>query len=175
MKLALLVSILGASLCAQEAVQYDALKVQARNYIAQGKPELALKIAEPLVKKAPDDIDIWYTVAQANRLLGKIEAAEKATQWMLDLRPENLNGQHEAALLREIFNDLPGALDLLNVVFRATPVSKYTERAALLNDIARIFEKQNLKTDAAQLRKEIERLKGLEIANAKATAIPDHK
>jgi tetratricopeptide (TPR) repeat protein len=175
MELALLVSILGASLCAQEAVQYDALKVQARNYIAQGKPELALKIAEPLVKKAPDDIDIWYTVAQANRLLGKIDAAEKATQWMLDLRPENLNGQHEAALLREIFNDLPGALDLLNVVFRATPVSKYSERAAILNDIARIFEKQNLKTDAAQLRKEIERLKGLEIANAKATAIPDHK
>ncbi len=175
MKLAILVSILGASLCAQEAVQYDALKVQARNYITQGKPELALKIAEPLVKKAPDDIDIWYTVAQANRLLGKIEAAEKATQWMLDLRPENLNGQHEAALLREIFGDLPGALDLLNVVFRATAVSKYPERAAILNDIARIFEKQNLKTDAAQLRKEIERLKGLEIANAKATATPDHK
>ena len=175
MKLALLVSILGASLCAQEAVQYDALKVQARTYIAQGKPELALKIAEPLTKRAPDDIDIWYTVAQANRLLGKIEAAEKATQWMLDLRPDNLNGQHEAALLREIFNDLPGALDLLNVVVGATPGSKYTERAAILNDSARIFEKQNLKPEVAQLRKEIERLKGLEIANAKATATPDHK
>ncbi len=175
MKLAFLVSILGATLCAQEAVNYDALKIQARSYIGAGKPELALKIAEPLANKAPDDIDLWYTVAQANRMLGKIEAAEKATQWMLDLRPDNLNGQHEAGLLREIFNDLSGALDMLNIVFRATPVSKHSERAAILNDIARIFEKQNLKTEAAQLRKEIERLKGLETANAKATATPDHK
>ena len=50
-----------------------------------------------------------------------------------------------------------------------------TDRAATLNDIARIFEKQNLKADAAQLRKEADRLKGLEISNAKATATPDHK
>lgn len=175
MRLLLLVSVLGATLCAQDDLGYDALKIKANLLLSQGKLEEVVKIAEPLSKKAPDDIDVWYTLTQAYRRLGQLEQAEKATQWMLDLRPDNLNGQHEAALLREAFNDLPGALDLLNVVFRATPVSKYSERAALLGEIARIFEKQNLKAEAAQLRKEMERLKGLEIANAKATAAATHQ
>ena len=170
-----MVSVLGANLCAQDAQGYDTLKIKANLELRAGKLEAALKIAEPLSKRAPDDIDVWYTLAQTYRRLGKIEEAEKATQWMLDLRPEYLGGLHEAGLLREVFNDLPGALDLLNTVFRATPVTQYTDRAATLGDIARIFDKQNLKTDAAQLRKEVERLKGLEIANAKATATPDHK
>lgn len=175
MRLLLMVSVLGANLCAQDAQGYDALKIKATLELRAGKLEAALKIAEPLSRRAPDDIDVWYTLAQTYRRLGKIEEAEKATQWMLDLRPEYLGGLHEAGLLREVFNDLPGALDLLNTVFRATAVTQYTDRAATLGDIARIFDKQNLKTDAAQLRKEVERLKGLEIANAKATATPDHK
>ena len=175
MRLLLLVSILSANLCAQDALGYDTQKIKANLALRDGKLEEVLKIAEPLAKNAPDDIDVWYTLAQAYRRLGKIDQAEKATQWMLDLRPEYLGGLHEAGLLREVFNDLPGALDLLNTVFRATPVTQYTDRAATLSDIARIFDKQNLKTDAAQLRKEVERLKGLEIANAKATATPDHK
>jgi tetratricopeptide (TPR) repeat protein len=169
------VSGLGAALCAQEALQYDARKIEARQAVAAGKYELALQIAEPIAKKAPDDIEVWYTIAQAQRLLGKLEAAEKATQWMLDLRPEFIGGLWEAGLLREQFKDLPGAVDLLNTVYRATPTSKNTERAAILKDIARIFDKQELKAEAAQLRKEIERLKGLEIANEKATTSPTHQ
>jgi len=175
MRTLILVSLLGANLCAQEASNYDALKLQARAAIAAGKFDQALKIAEPMAKKTPDDIELWYTVAQAHRLLGNLVEAEKVTQWMLDLRPEFIGGLWEAALLREQFKDLSGAADLLNDVFRRTAVTKYSERAAILNDIARVFDKQNMKTEATQLRKEIERLKGLEIANEKATATPAHK
>lgn len=175
MQLLTLVAFLSASLCAQEVVQYDALKLKARAVLNAGQPAAALELAAPLLKKAPDDYDLQYTVAKAHRLLGHLVEAEKATQWLLDLRPEFLGGLHEAALLRECFNDLPGALDLLNSVFRATPVSKYNERAELLSDIARIFDKQDLKQDSAQLRKEIIRLKGLESSNAKATATSTHQ
>lgn len=149
--------VLGACLaCAQG---YDDAKNVAAKAIRQGKPIEAQRIAEPLSKSAPDDIDLWYTLAQAYRLQGKLDLAEKATQWMLDLRPEFLGGLWEAGLLREQRKDLAGAVDLLNTVYRQIPAFKSEDRARILTDIARIFDKQELKDDAAMLRKEIERLK----------------
>jgi tetratricopeptide (TPR) repeat protein len=175
MKWFVAVTLLGATLCAQEGGGYDADKALARKHLEAGKPLEALKLAGAISKRAPDDYELQYTIAKAYRLSGQLEAAEKTTQWLLDLRPENLGGLHEAGLLREQFGDLVGAVDLLNTVFRATPVSKHKERAELLRDIARIFEKQKMPKEAAELRQEAERLKGLEIANEKATTTAAHR
>jgi len=168
-------TLLGATLRAQGGDSFEAIKASARRQLEAGKPLEALKIATGISKRAPDDYELQYTVAKVYRLSGQLEAAEKATQWLLDLRPENLGGLQEAALLREQFGDLTGAVDLLNMVFRATPASKYKGRAELLLDIARIFDKQKMTKEAAQLRQEVERLKGLEIANEKATAAAAHR
>ena len=155
--------VLGACLaCAQG---YDDAKTAAAKAIRQGKPVEAQRIAEPLSKAAPDDIDLWYSLAQAYRLQGKLDLAEKATQWMLDLRPDFLGGLWEAGLLREHAKDLAGAVDLLNNVYRQIPAYKSEDRARILTDIARIFDKQELKADAAMLRKEIDRLKEPDRAN----------
>lgn len=175
MRIIMLVSFLGATLCAQEAARYDSLKVKAKATLEAGKPSEALAMSVEMAKKSADDYDLQYIVAKAYRLLGQLPQAEKATQWLLDLRPDNLGGLHEAGLLRECFNDLDGAVDLLNRVFRATPVSKHKERAELLTDIARVFDKQGNKQGSGQLRAEVERLKGLEIANEKATTTATHQ
>lgn len=165
---------LGASLCAQSASEYDALKLKARQALTDGKSAAALEIMKPLARKAPDDIDAQYLLAKSYRLTGNLDAAEKTTQWMLDLRPEFPGGLYEAALLREQFKDYTGAVDLLNTVFRATAAAKHAERLEILNDVARVLDKLNLASDAAQVRKEMERLKGLIAQNAKATSTPDH-
>ncbi len=158
--------VLGACIaCAQG---YDDAKTVAAKAIRQGKAAEAQRIAEPLAKSAPDDYDVWYVLAQAYRLQGKLDQAEKATQWLLDLRPDNIGGQWEAGLLREQFKDLTGALDLLNSVYRQISPYRFEERARVLSDIARIFDKQGLKSDVAMLRKEITRLKEAERADTAA-------
>lgn len=163
-------TLLGATLRAQKDDSFQAIKASARRQLEAEKPLEALKIARGISKRAPDDYKLQDTVTKAYRWSGQLEAAEKASQWLLDLLPENLGGLQEAALLREQFGDLTRAVDLLNTVFRATPVSKYKESAELLLDIARIFDMQKMTKEAAQLRQEVERLKGLEITNRKATA-----
>lgn len=146
---------------------------QALALIDQKKYAEAIVIAEALTKASPDDLESFYVLAKANRLAGHIDQAEKATQWMLDLRPENPLGVWEAALLRESYKDLEGAIDFLNLVYRATPASKTKERREILTDLARVFEAKGLKEDAKIVHKEMDRLKGME-TDAKSTAAVPH-
>ncbi len=162
----LLLLTLGVFLHAQPPADFDQRKAQARAAIEAGKAQTALDLASPLVVKAPDDYELGLTLAKAYRLLGKLAEAEKQTQWLLDLRPEFLGGLWEAALLREAFQDLVGATDLLSQVYRATPASKRSTRIAVLEDLARVFRKQQLAADAALIKTEILRLKELEKQDA---------
>lgn len=164
----------GASLFGQAAdtgAIFERRKLEAMEVLAKGDAAKAVRLAEPLSKQSPDDLEVRYTLAKAYRLTGKFDAAEKMTQWMLDMRPEYVGGMWEAALLREQFQDYTGAVDLLNEVYHRTPKSKVDERVAILEDLARLFDKQENKKDAAQLRSEVARLKGT-ISNEKASAQP---
>lgn len=165
----LILALLSSCLLATAADSYDQTKQLAREHLAGGRLEKVIEILEPLSKKSPDDIDLFYTLAQAYRKSGKIDKAEVATQWMLDLRPEYLGGRYEAGLLREEFKDYRGAVDMLNDVYHRTPASKTKERRDVLVDLARIFDKQEMAKEAASLRKEIEKL-NLRIENEKASA-----
>jgi tetratricopeptide (TPR) repeat protein len=155
------------------AAPVDSAREQARLALSSGKPAVALAIVAPLAMRVPDDVELQFLYARALRLTGNFAEAEKATQWLLDLRPDYLGGLHEAALLREQFGDLFGATDLLSTVYRATPTSKPGDRAAILEDLARIFDKQQQPAQATQMRTEATRLKG--IANANQTPAPDRR
>jgi tetratricopeptide (TPR) repeat protein len=159
------------------ASDFETSKLEAARMLQAGKFQEARLAATPLAKASPDDIEVWYILAKANRKLGKLTEAEKQTQWMLDMRPENPGALWEAALLREQFKDLSGALDLLNDVYHRTPASKHAERAELLTDIARIFTRQGKTKDAAMLRTEIAKLTKLakELANETPTRNLTHK
>lgn len=146
----------GASLWGQN-VPETAL---AKHLLEEGKFAEAVKKLEPAAKASRDYIETQYVLAQAYRLNGQWEDAEKTTQWMLDLRPEFVGGLWEAALIREHLKDFSGAVDLLNMVYHRTPATNVIARIAVLEDLARIFDKQENKKDAGLLRKEIARLKG---------------
>lgn len=133
---------------------------RAKKLISESKFAEAVKLLEPVAKTSRDYIETQYVLAQAYRLNGQWDLAEKTTQWMLDLRPEFVGGLWEAALIREHLKDWSGAVDLLNMVYHRTPATNSQTRIQVLGDLARIFDKQQNTKDAALLRQEIVRLKG---------------
>lgn len=131
-----------------------------KRLLNEGKFAEAVKKLEPVAKASRDYIETQYLLAQAYRLNGQWDEAEKTTQWMLDLRPEFVGGLWEAALIREHLKDFSGAVDLMNMVYHRTPSTNISARVTVLEDLARIFDKQQNTKDAGLLRKEITRLKG---------------
>ena len=59
-------------------------------------------------------------------------------QLMLDLRPGNLPGITRAAYLREIFGDVDGALELMNMALQSTPPSEVEDAAWILTQMAHL-------------------------------------
>lgn len=113
---------------------------KARIWLLLGKHEFgqALEAAQALNKRMPDDVMVYGFLTDANAELGNYEAAEKATNWMLKLRPGNTPGLTRAAYLRELFGDVEGSLELMNMAYQSTPVAQSEDRAWILTQIAHL-------------------------------------
>src|SRR5437870_10184 len=98
----------------------------------------ALEKAKELNKKAPDDVMLYGFLTDANVEIGNYDDAEKAAQWMLDLRPGNLPGTTRAAYLRELLGDVDGALELMNMAYQSTPPNEAEDRAWILSQIGHL-------------------------------------
>jgi tetratricopeptide (TPR) repeat protein len=111
-----------------------------RVWLLLGRHEFpaALQAAQALNKRVPDDVLVYGFLTDANAELGNYDAAEKAAQWMLDLRPGNLPGMTRAAYLRELFGDLEGALELMNMAYQSTPPTETEDRAWILSQIGHL-------------------------------------
>ncbi len=109
-------------------------------WLLLGKHEFAaaLEKAKELNKRMPDDIMLYGFLTDANVELGNYDDAEKAAQWMLDLRPGNLPGMTRAAYLRELFGDIDGALELMNMAYQSTPPNEAEDRAWILSQIGHL-------------------------------------
>jgi tetratricopeptide (TPR) repeat protein len=79
----------------------------------------------------------------ANVELGNYAEAEKAAQWMLDLRPGNTPGLTRAAYLRELYKDFDGALQLMQQAFNRTRAEDKGDRAWILTHIGRLLGKKH--------------------------------
>lgn len=120
-------------------------------WLLLGKHEFgaAREEASRLNKKMPDDVMLYGFLTDANVELGNYKDAEQAAQWMLDLRPGNLPGMTRAAYLRELFGDVDGALELMNMAYQSTPPSEVEDAAWIITQMAHL----NLaigKTDEAE-------------------------
>jgi len=98
----------------------------------------ALDAAKALNKRVPDDVLVYGFLTDANAELGNYDAAEKAAQWMLDLRPGNLPGLTRAAYLRELFGDVEGAIELMSQAYQSTPPTENEDRAWILTQIGHL-------------------------------------
>src|SRR5260370_6037323 len=57
---------------------------------------------------------------------------------MLDLRPGNLPGLTRAAYLRELFGELDGSVELMNMAYQSTPPGEAEDRAWILSQIGHL-------------------------------------
>lgn len=113
---------------------------RARIWIELGRHEFAhaLDLATAYSAKAPDDLYGQGFLVDANVELGNYEAAERAAQWMFDLRPGNIPGLTRAADLRELFGDTEGALELMRMALQRTPPAETEDLAWTLTQIGHL-------------------------------------
>jgi tetratricopeptide (TPR) repeat protein len=109
-------------------------------WLLLGKHEFAAALdkAKKLTAKMPDDVMLYGFLTDANVELGNYSDAEEAAQWMLDLRAGNLPGITRAAYLRELFGDLDGSLELMNMAYQSTPPNEVEDRAWILSQMGHL-------------------------------------
>ncbi len=115
---------------------FEALKIRVTILLGRKEFAQALEKARALNHRSPDDVSVWGYIAEAAAGLGVYEEAEKAAQWMLDLRPGNVPGLIEGAVLRKLYGDLDGALDFLKEAYQQAPPNEGEESAWLLTEMA---------------------------------------
>jgi len=109
-------------------------------WLLLGKHEFAAarEEARKLSKKMPDDVMVYGFLTDANIELGDYKEAEESAQLMLDLRPGNLPALTRAAYLRELFGDIDGAVDLMNMALQSTPPNQVEDEAWIVTQIAHL-------------------------------------
>ena len=91
-----------------------------------------------LNRGTPDDVMTYGYLAEAEIALGDYPEAEKNTQWMLNMRPNNIPGLLLGARLRTVYGDPEGALELLKLAYSETSPTEAEELAWIANEIASV-------------------------------------
>lgn len=117
---------------------FDGKRIEV--WLLLGKHEFAAAREEALKlsKRMPDDVMVHGFLTDANAELGNYAEAEKSAQLMLDLRPGNSPGVTRAAYLRELFGDVDGALELMNMALTSTSPSEVEDAAWILTQMAHL-------------------------------------
>ena len=117
---------------------FETEKIQVSILLGKHEFPAALNSAQALNEQIPDDVMVYGMLTEANAALGNYKAAETAAQWMLDLRPGNLPALINAAHLRELFGDVEGSYQLLEMAYASTPPTEDEERASLLTQMGHL-------------------------------------
>jgi len=117
---------------------FDGKRIEV--WLLLGKHEFAAAREEALKlnRRMPDDVMVYGFLTDANAELGNYDEAEKSAQLMLDLRPGNSPGVARAAYLRELFGDVDGALELMNMALESTSPGEAEDAAWILSQIGHL-------------------------------------
>ncbi|MGI8602964.1 MAG: hypothetical protein ACR2OZ_08170 [Verrucomicrobiales bacterium] len=109
-------------------------------WILLGKHDFgqALEKARALNKRVPDDTMVYALLTDAAVEMGLYEEAEKAVQWIFDMRPGDIAGVTRGAYLRELFGDHEGALDLMQSAYDKVAPAEVEDRAWILTQLAHL-------------------------------------
>jgi tetratricopeptide (TPR) repeat protein len=117
---------------------FESQKIRVWLLLGRHEFPAALEAAKVLNKKVPDDILVYGFLTDANAELGNYSDAENAAQWMLNLRPGNLPGLTRAAYLRELFGDVDGAYQLMDMAYQSTVPTETEDRAWILSQMGHL-------------------------------------
>ncbi|HZW95393.1 MAG TPA: tetratricopeptide repeat protein [Candidatus Eremiobacteraceae bacterium] len=128
---------------------FDTRKIQVSILLGEHEFPAALDAAQALNKQSLDDVMVYGLLTVAYAELGDYKDAETAAQWMLNLRPGNLPALINAARLRELFGDIDGSYELLQMAYDSTPPTENEQRAWLLTQMGHLRVASG-NTDAAE-------------------------
>jgi tetratricopeptide (TPR) repeat protein len=130
---------------------FEALKM--RTWVLLGKHEFAeaLELAKTLNRRMPDDAAVYGFLTDAHTQLGNYPEAEEAAQWMLNVGRSSVPGMTRAAFLRELFGDIDGALELMNLSFQRIEPSQVEDRAWVLTQIGQLLRLQGKFAEASRV------------------------
>jgi len=117
---------------------FEIEKIQVSILLGEHECPAALEAAKTLNKRLPDDVMVYGLLTDADVELGNYSDAENAAQWMLNLRPGNLPALTRAAQLRELFGDIDGAYELMELAYQSTSPAESGERASILTQMGHL-------------------------------------
>jgi tetratricopeptide (TPR) repeat protein len=115
---------------------FEAHRTQITILIGRHEFAKALELAKAQNKMMPDDVMTYGLVADADIELGNYKEAERAAQWMLDIRPGNVPGLLRGARLRQLFGDSEGAKDFYSQSYPQLPPTQTEDLAWILTQMA---------------------------------------
>jgi len=132
---------------------FDGKRIQV--WLLLGKHEFAAALdeARKLNKRTPDDVMVYGFLTDANVELGNYADAESAANWMMKLRGANQPALTRVAYLRELFGDLDGALQLMNMAYQSNSPSQVEDGAWILTQMAHLHLAMG---DTVQAEKELQ-------------------
>jgi tetratricopeptide (TPR) repeat protein len=143
----------------------DAQKIHIWLLLGRHEFSAALDDAKTLNRRIPDDVLVYGFLVDANAELGNYKDAETAAQWMLNLRPGNLPGLTRAAYLRELFGDVDGALELMNMAYQSTPPTENEDGAWILTQMGHLrLSEGNTAEAETLLRQALQKFSGYHYA-----------
>ena len=134
-----------------EPGHFEARKTRVRILLGKHEFAAALNAAQALNTEVPDDVLVYGYLVDAYVELGRYDAAEKAAQWMLDLRPGNIPALTRAAYLRELFGDIDGAIELMQLAYNRTPQTEVEDRAWIATQLGHLEFARGRRDDAVKL------------------------
>jgi tetratricopeptide (TPR) repeat protein len=132
--------------------------LRARLALASGDASRAYLEASELNREIPDELETYALMADAALVRGNVEKAEKAAQWMLNLRPEDFRSLLRGAAVREAIGDPDGAAEMLNQALARTSRADTYVRAAIGTALARTNIALGRKEAALRLLDQVETL-----------------
>ena len=117
---------------------FIAQRTAAALLLARHADHEALARLRALNHRFPDDVDTYALLVDAELALGLYAEAERDTQALLDLRPDNVPGLVRAARLREIYGDWQGAIDFITASLNRVTEDAREPRARLYTVLARL-------------------------------------
>jgi tetratricopeptide (TPR) repeat protein len=117
---------------------FDGARIHVWLLLGKHEFSAALEEGKKLNKRMPDDVMTYGFLTDANVELGNYKDAETSAQMMLDLRPGNLPALTRAAYLRELFGDIDGSLELMNMALESTAPGETEDRAWILTQMAHL-------------------------------------
>jgi Flp pilus assembly protein TadD len=122
------------ALLGAEPSTFEARKAAIRALLAKSDFAAALEQAQAIQREWPDDVATYQLMAAAHLGLGNYADAEKAAQWMLDLRigKTDARGWLLISNIREVTGDFEGASDAVNAAYAGVGPGQDADRVALL-------------------------------------------